>query len=116
MMKRLFSFIITIAVLAALGVFLITENPNADDFSKWYVKNNPTEMGSFFDEVYEALVEQETASKDYVLFSVFEIKNAKYVGIAGHFWGKDSVEKAKENASNIIEQARQKLEDSLPNG
>ena len=116
-MKRIFSFLLTAVLLAAAGIFLITENPNVDDFSRWYVKNNPTEMGTFFDDAYTVMVSQQTRTKDYVVFTVFEVKKAKYVGIAGHFWGRDSVEETKRNASEIIENVRQQLEDgSTPPG
>ena len=110
-MKKIFNFILTVVLLAAISIFLITENPNVDDFSKWYVKTHPTEMGAFFDDAYAALVSQQTRTKDYVVLTVFEVKKVRYVGVAGHFWGRDSVEEAKQNASEIIEHVRQQLED-----
>ena len=110
-MKGFFNFIVTTILAAALGIFLITENPSTEDFSKWYVKNNSTEMGAFFDNVYEGIVSQQTKKQDYVLFSVFELKKAKYVGIGGHFFSRDFVEEAKQNTENLIESARQQMEE-----
>lgn len=113
-MKKLISFVTTVILIFAAGVFLITENPSVNDFSSWYVKNNPTEMGSFFDDVYEGMVRRQTKTKDYVLLTVFEIDKTRYVGIAGRFWGRNSVEEAGQTASKIIERARKEVEEKLP--
>ena len=102
-MKKLFSFITTLILISASVVFLIIENPNEEIFSKWYVKNNPNEMGAFFDNAYEGIVRQQTHTKDYVVFTVFEIKESKFVGLAGHFWGRNTLEEAIQNATEIIE-------------
>ena len=110
-MKGFFNFIVTTILAAALGIFLITENPSTEDFSKWYVENNSTEMGAFFDNVYEGIVSQQTKKQDYVLFSVFELKKAKYVGIGGRFFSRNSVEEAKQDAENLIESVQQKMEE-----
>ena len=113
-MKKLISFVMTAILIAAIGILLITENPGVDEFSKWYVHNNPTEMGTFFDDVYTGMVRRQTKAKDYVLLTVFEIDRAKYVGIAGHFWGRSSVEEARQTASDIIERVRKEVEEKIP--
>lgn len=109
-MKKLFSFITTLLLIAASVVFLITENPNVEEFSKWYVNNNPTEMGAFFDSAYEGIVRQQTHTKDYLIFTVFEIKELKYVGLAGHFWGRNTIEEATQNATELLENVQEQLE------
>lgn len=108
-MKKIFSFLMTTVFIAAICIFLITENPSVEDFSRWYVDSNPTSMGAFFDDVYTTIVSTQTVGKDYILFSIFELDNAKYVGIAGHFWGRNSVEEAKETAGRILEQAMEQV-------
>ena len=109
-MKKLFSYITTLILIAASVIFLVTENPNVEEFSKWYVRNNPTGMGAFFDSAYERIVRQQTHAQDYVVFTVFEIKEIKHVGLAGHFWGRNTVEEATQSATELLENVREKLE------
>lgn len=108
LLKSLFFFF----VVAAIAIALITMRPTKADFAEYYVSQNQTGFGSFFDEAFEKIVMQRTEVKEYLVFSVFEVDGEdRYVGILGHFFGRSSSEQAAQTMGELIEQARKALEE-----
>lgn len=108
---KLFKSLFTLIIIAAFGIALITMRPTKTDFAEYYVSQNQTGLGGFFDEAYEKIVMQRTEVNDYLLFSVFEINDEeRYVGVLGHFFGRSSAEQATQTMNSLIDQAQKALE------
>ena len=109
---KLFKFLFTLVLIAAIGITLITLRPSTAEFAEFYVNQNQTGLGSFFDEAYERIVIEKTDVDNYLIFSVFEVdEEDRYVGILGHFFGRSSKEQAAKTMSELIEQAKKALEE-----
>lgn len=109
---KLFKSLITLLFIAAIGIALITMRPSKTDFAEFYVKQNQTGLGTFFDEAYERIVIEKTEVDNYLIFSVFEVdEEDRYVGILGHFFGRSSAEQAAKTMGDLIDQAKKALEE-----
>ena len=85
---RLVRSLFTFAIAAAAGAALVTMCPTVDDFAAYYVSQNQSGLGGFFDGAQEALVKQRTETKNYRVFAVFEVDGkGRYVGVLDHFFG-----------------------------
>lgn len=97
--------LLSLIVLAVIGVTLIISKPSESDFARWYVEQNKSGLGSFFNDAFEKLVESRTETSDYLILSVFELDEERYVGFLGKFFGKNSIEEAKQTLEHLIEKA-----------
>lgn len=96
----------TLLLIGCIGIALITTRPSGKEFADWYVEHNKTGLGGFFDAAYSVTVEKRTKTNNYLLFSVFELdERERYVGVLGHFFGKNTVEQTQETLRQILEQA-----------
>ena len=108
---KLFRTLFTMLVIGALGISMITLRPTKADFAEYYVSQNQTGLGDFFDSALEKVVMQRTDEKDCLFFSVFQIDGKdNYVGILGHFFGKSSAEEAGRLLENLVDRAEELLE------
>lgn len=97
-MKALFDFLTRIIIIAFIGITLVTTRPFESDFVDWYVEKNwdkhHTTMGQLVDGVYELIIKERTETKNYIVFSVFEVAGQeRYVGVFGHIYGADFLER-----------------------
>lgn len=88
MSMKLLRSLFTLAIVAAAGIALVTMCPTEDDFAAYYVSQNQTGLGGFFDGAKETLVKQRTETKNFWVFAVFEVDGKeRYIGILDHFFG-----------------------------
>ncbi len=108
---KIFKSLLTIFIIAAVIIAMIITRPTKADFTEYYVNQQQTGLGTFFDAAYEKVVMQKTEESDYLVFSVFEVNGEdRYVGILGHFFGSSSIEQATQTMDNLIDQAKQMLD------
>lgn len=107
---KLIKTITTLIIIAFIGIAMVTTCPSKKEFAQWYVEQNQTGLGSFFDDAFVVLVEQQTTSSDHLVFSIFELNGKeRYVGIFGRFFGKNSIERTTENFQELLRQAKEKI-------
>ncbi|MDO5131629.1 MAG: hypothetical protein Q4D81_01445 [Eubacteriales bacterium] len=100
--------LLTLLLIGGIGLVLITTRPSGREFARWYVEQNQTGLGGFFDEAFVTVVEQSTKTRDYLVFSVFELsEEERYVGIMGFFFGRNTVEQAQKTLNELLEQAEE---------
>lgn len=101
---KLFRSLFTLFVIAVIGITLIIMCPTKDDFAAYYVSNNQTGLGDFFDGGFKTIVKQQTKEENYLFFAVFEVAGKdKYVGILGNFFGRSSADQVKKTVEDLIE-------------
>lgn len=109
---KIIRFIFVLVLVAGIAIALITTRPSEKEFASWYVEQNQTGMGGLFDEAFKTIVEQRTETEDYLIFSVFELdEETRYVGVLDHFFGRNTIEDAKETLNNLVEQVKQAVEE-----
>lgn len=109
---RIVKSIFTMLLIGTIGITLITTRPSRSDFAKWYVEQNQTGLGDLIDAAFVKVIEQRTKVSEYLIFSVFNIgEDERYVGILGHFFGKNTVDQVQQTLNEILKQA----EDTINN-
>lgn len=104
---KLIKTITTLIIIAFFGIAIVTTCPSI--IYQWYVEQNQTGLGFFFDDAFIVLVEQQTASSDHLVFSIFELNGQeRYVRIFEQFFGKNSIERTTENFQELLRQAKEK--------
>lgn len=107
---KMLRILVVFVIVAAVGIGLITTRPTKSEFASWYVGQNESGFGGFFDEAFKAVVEQRTNVESYLIFSVFEVDGeTRYVGILDHFFGRNTVDEAKKTVNNLIRQVEEAL-------
>lgn len=107
---RLIRFFLSSFLVFGIGIVLITTRPSESDFAQWYVEQNQTGLGGFFDNALIKIVEERTESRDYLVFSIFDLDGKdRYVGLLGHFFGRNTVEQTQETLQEILKQTEETL-------
>ena len=107
---KLLRTLISLFMIAMVGILLITTRPTKTDFAEYYVEQNPTGLGEFFDNTFKKIVMQKTVASDYLIFSVFGVDEAdRYVGFLGHFFGKSSAEDVAQTVEDLINQVKENI-------
>lgn len=106
MNMKLFKTLFTFFIIVIISITFITLCPTKSDFAEYYVQQNSTGLGKFFDETYEKIILQKTSDTNYLIFSVFEVDETnRYVGLLGHFFGPTTTEEVAQTVDNLINQA-----------
>lgn len=96
-----------IIIVGAIFMVLIAMRPTKAEFAEYYVEQNSTGLGEFFDNIFEKVVMEQTETTDFVVFSVFEVNEVdRYIGILGHFFGRSSMEEVNQTMEDLINQAK----------
>ncbi len=98
--------IIKFAIIVIALVGLILTRPTKDEFIDWYVAKNYAEETEVVKYTVTQVVKAQTEQSDYLVFSVFEVdQKDRYIGVAGIFIGRSSVQDAADVVQDILEEA-----------
>ncbi len=108
---KLFKTLFYAIIVILLASILIGMRPTKADFAEYYVSQNQTGLGEFFDTAFEAIVTNSVDEQNFYTFSIFTVNGEdRYIGILGHFFGRSSAEQVANTVENLIEQAKDALD------